>query len=336
VTKVHKGVTFRQSPWMKTFIDFNTEMRKEATSDFAKDFWKLLNNSAYGKTIEQVRNRQNVRIVTTMEDALRYNKKPTVQNVIPINETTCVFMMKRLAVTLNKPIFVGVSVLDIAKSIMYNHHTEGMQRFYGGNCRLLYTDTDSFIYHIKTDDVYKDMASRSDVYDMSEYPPDHPYFGVFHDPQNKKVLGKFKDECAGSVIAQVVCPRPKMYTIRSIRIKKIKDGPYVRDTMGEWEMEDSFTKKVKGITKTAVGNQIHFDDFSKVVNKNVETRVKMTGFRSVEHRIFTEVTTKRALNGLDTKRFAIDHVRTLAFGHKDIIYYQQEIQNDNQSSHVPW
>ena len=124
VTKIHRGVSFSQARWMKPFIDFNTNMRKQASSDFEKDFWKLLNNSAYGKTIEQVRNRQNVRIVTSMQEALRYNRKPTVQNVIPINSSTCVFLMKKKQVTLNKPIFVGVTVLDIAKSVMYKHHTE--------------------------------------------------------------------------------------------------------------------------------------------------------------------------------------------------------------------
>jgi len=81
---------------------------------------------------------------------------------------------------------------------------------------------------------------------------------------------------------------------------------------------------VKGITPAAVKNQIKFDDFNRVIKEDSQTYVRMKTIRSTEHRIFTEVTTKRALNALDTKRFAIDSIRTLAFGHKDIPKYQNQ------------
>ena len=163
-------------------------MRKAATSEFAKDFWKLLNNSAFGKTIEQVRNRQNVQIVTSRQKALYFIKKPTVQNVILINESTSIFVMKRLKVMLNKPIYVGVAVLDISKQIMYNMYYQHLQKEYGNRLKLLYTDTDSLVCHVETSDIYRDMQKNRAFYDMSGYAKDHPKFGIFNDDTNQKVV----------------------------------------------------------------------------------------------------------------------------------------------------
>ena len=124
VTKVHRGIQFTQKAWMAEYINFNTFKRSQARNEFEKNFWKLMNNSSFGKTIEQKRRRQNVVIVISAEQALRYTNKPTVQKIIPINETTCIFLMKRLSVYLNKPITVGTSVCEIAKAVMYDMHQE--------------------------------------------------------------------------------------------------------------------------------------------------------------------------------------------------------------------
>jgi hypothetical protein len=141
ITKIHKVLQFDQSPWMKSFIDFNTAKRKLATNDFEKNFWKLLSNSAFGKTIEQVRDRRNVRIVGSDEECFKYTKKPTCQKIILIDDDTSLFLMKKGSVTLSKPIVVGVSVLEISKTVMHNMHYQFMQKKYGDRCRLVYTDT---------------------------------------------------------------------------------------------------------------------------------------------------------------------------------------------------
>jgi hypothetical protein len=141
VTKVHRGIQFTQKAWMAEYINFNTLKRSKARNEFEKNFWKLMNNSSFGKTIEQKRRRQNVIIVMSAEQAQRYTNKPTVQKIIPINETTCIFLMKRLSVYLNKPITVGTSVCEIAKSVMYDMHYNCIKKFYGKRATLLYTDT---------------------------------------------------------------------------------------------------------------------------------------------------------------------------------------------------
>jgi hypothetical protein len=97
--------------------------------------------SSFGKTIEQKRKRQNIRIVITAAGAQNLTKKPTVQNIIPINETTTLFVMKRLSVFLDKPIAVGASIMDLSKSVMFDMHYNCMQKFYKDRCTLLYTDT---------------------------------------------------------------------------------------------------------------------------------------------------------------------------------------------------
>jgi hypothetical protein len=91
VTKVHRGIQFSQRAWMAEYIHFNTLRRSQARNKFEKNFWKLMNNGSFGKTIEQKRRRQNVVIVMNEEQAKRYTNKPTVQKIIPINETTCIF-----------------------------------------------------------------------------------------------------------------------------------------------------------------------------------------------------------------------------------------------------
>jgi hypothetical protein len=141
VVKVHKILKFAQSAWMKKYIDFNTDLRSKAKTEFEKNFWKLMNNSAFGKTIEQKRNRQNIRIVMSQKSAEEYTRKATVQKIVPINKDTCLFVMKRLSVHLDKPIAVGTSVLEISKAIMYDMHYNCMKTYYGDRATLLYTDT---------------------------------------------------------------------------------------------------------------------------------------------------------------------------------------------------
>ena len=185
ISKIHKVLKFNESAWMKSFIDFNTAMRSKSTTEFEKSFWKLLNNryesfsiriflcmhekivlslylcgmyfnilfcsSAFGKTIEQVRKRKRVNIVTSAEQAFKLTKKPTISNIISINETTSIFIMKQASVYLNKPIAVGTCIMELAKSIMYDMHYNCMQKFYGSRARLVYTDTGNILEHLAID-----------------------------------------------------------------------------------------------------------------------------------------------------------------------------------------
>jgi hypothetical protein len=177
--------------------------------------------------------------------------------------------------------------------------------------------------------MYQDMKDNASYFDMSEYDGDHPLFGKWLDNSNKKVLGKFKDEYHNSVITHLVCPRPKMYGIRSVKIATNEKtrGPlepiiFLKGEDGKFTFESLESKKAKGISRTAVRNQVVLADYVNVLEDSVKTYATMKGIRSTNHIIFTEKIVKKALNGIDSKRFGVDCINTLAFGHKDIPLYE--------------
>lgn len=112
-------------------------------------------------------------------------------------------------VKLNKPVYVGQAVLDLSKLHMYDFWYSHIKKLYGEKAQLCYTDTDSFSLHVETENIYDDMRAHADLYDLSDYSKDHPCYST----ENKKVVGKFKDECCGRHIAKFVGLRPKMYSI---------------------------------------------------------------------------------------------------------------------------
>ena len=185
---------------MKLYIDFNTDKRQQAKTDFERDFYKLLNNSVFGKTMENLRNRVNVCLCNDEVKAKKLISSPTFKHVEIINEDLVMIHRVRAKIEQNKPIYTGFSIFELSKVHMYKFHYDTIVAKYGLDCRLMFTDTDSFCYHIKTDDLYKDMTEFSDVLDTSSYPPDseHAALRQLHSSQNAKVLGEYKDECNGT------------------------------------------------------------------------------------------------------------------------------------------
>ena len=176
-----------------------------------------MNNSVFGKTMENIRKRVSIKIAATKEEAEAYVSQPGfVRYVEMLN--FYVIHMKKANLFLNKPIYTGLAVLDLSKLLMYEFYYDKLKPKYGDNCHLLYTDTDSLILEITTDDVYKDCEPDIDEYDTSEYPKDH----FLYDPKNKKVIGKMKDEMKGNPILEYAGLRPKMYSVRSLENGKTK------------------------------------------------------------------------------------------------------------------
>ena len=115
LTKIHRVLKFKQSDRMKKYIDFNTEKRKNATNDFEKDFFKLMINSVYGKAIENLRKRINVRLVNNAKDFLKYTSRPTYVTHKLFNKDYAAIHEIKPVLVLNKPIYVGFTVLDLSK-----------------------------------------------------------------------------------------------------------------------------------------------------------------------------------------------------------------------------
>ena len=184
--KIHRGVSFHQSFWLKEYISLNTEKRKVARNAFEKDFFKLMNNSIFGKTMENVRGRVDLELVHTATRMRRITSKPSFHKMHIFNQDLVAAQCLKTTIKLNKPIYVGFSILDLSKTLMYDFHYGHIKELYGDAAQLCFTDTDSLLYSIKTDDIYKDMLLHANRYDTSDYPTTHP----LHSNTNKKVLAR--------------------------------------------------------------------------------------------------------------------------------------------------
>ena len=221
ITAVHRGISFYQSSWMEPSIRKNTELRKTAANSFEKDFFKLMNNSVFGKTIENIRRRQNIILVDDRKKAVKLTSRPNFERATIFDKNLIAVHMKKTEVYFNKPVYVGQAILDLSKTLMFNSHYNYIQKKYKDKAELLFTDTDSLMYQIHTDDFYKDISHDLETkFDTSDYPPNHPS-GILTGV-NKKVIGMFKDEVAGKQITCFVGLRPKLYSFRIEEDKEVR------------------------------------------------------------------------------------------------------------------
>ena len=296
--KVHRGIKFYQSPWMEPYIRKNNDLRKTASSSFEKDFFKLMNNSVFGKTIENIRKRQNVNVIDNRKMAVKLSSKPNFERLTIFDENLVAVHMKKTEVYFNKPIYVGQAILDLSKTLMFDFHYNYIRKKYNNNAELLFTDTDSLMYLIQTEDFYRDI--KKDVkkkFDTSDYYDYHPS-GIKTDV-NKKVIGKFKDEAAGNQITHFVVLRPKLYTFKvEMKYKKDKKDGKIK----EIEVEDDETRKAKGVKKNVVKKSLSFEDYKKCLFTEDELMKKMNIIRSKSHEIFSMTVNKVALSANDDKR----------------------------------
>ena len=295
VTKVHRVLQFNQSPWLKQYIDFNTEKRTNAKNAFEKDFFKLMNNSVFGKTMENIRKRVDVRLVTDEKKLLKLTSKPTYVSSKIFNENLVAVHKIKETLTLNRPAYVGTCILDLSKTLMYDFHYNYIKSKYGDKAKLLFTDTDSLTYEIEAKDVYQDFWNDKHKFDNSDYPESSPYY----DKANKKVIGKFKDEAAGVPICEFVGLRSKVYS-------------YMKDNQ-------KGGKTAKGIKKNVIKNNIMHDDYKETLFNNKQMYHKMKTIRSDNHELGSYEINKVSLSCFDDKRYIYeDGVTSYAYGHKNI------------------
>ena len=210
LTKIHRVLKFNQSDWIKKYIDFNTKKRMNAANDFEKEFFKLMINSVYGKTMENLRKRINVRLVNNEKDFLKYTSRPTyITHKIFGKDYAAIHEIKPVLM-LNKPIYVGFTVLELSKWLMYDFHYSFIKKHF--DAELLFTDTDSLTYEVKSKDLYEEFFKQKHLFEISNYPEDSKFF----DETNKTVIGKTKDESEGKIIDEVVGLESKMYSMKNI------------------------------------------------------------------------------------------------------------------------
>ena len=229
---------------LKRFIELSNLIKKHgsklAKDDFEKDLFKLMNNAEFGKTMENIRKHRDIKLVTTDKKRNKLVSEPNYHTINYISEDLSIIEMNKTTVKMNKPIYLGLSILDISKILMYEFWYDYMKLKYNDNVKLCYMDTDNFVMNIKTDDFYKDIANDIEKrFGTSNYEVNRP----LPKGKNKKVIGLMKDKLGGKIITEFVTLRPKTYSYST------DDGK-----------ED---KKAKGTKKCVIKRMIKFNDYKK-------------------------------------------------------------------------
>jgi hypothetical protein len=299
VTKIKEVLEFDQEAFLKSYIDFNTQKRTASKNDFEKDLYKLMNNAVFGKTMENVRNHVDISIITEESQFLKQVCKPQYENHKIYSENMVALKQKKREVKLYKPIYIGGAILDLSKLHMYKFHYDYYKPKYGDNATLLFTDTDSLCYHVKTEDVYKDMKEDIHLFDQSDYSLEG-FRSV--DNTNKKVIGKFKDETSGIPIVEFVGLRSKMYSILLEGGKEKKTG--------------------KGVKKSALKRYVQHADYKRCLLGSVEDQRQLISFnnlRSINHNIGMYRFTKVGLSCSNDKQYLLnDGITSLSYGNYKI------------------
>ena len=245
--------------------------------------------------MENIRKRVDVRLVTDEKKLLKLASKPTYVSSKIFNENLVAVHKIKETLTLNRPAYVGMCILDLSKTLMYDFHYNYIKDNYGNKAKLLFTDTDSLTYEIEAEDVYQDFWNDKDKFDNSDYPGNSPYFNK----ANKKVIGKFKDEAAGVPIIEFVGLRSKMYS-------------YIKDNQKRG-------KTAKGIKKSVIKQDITHDNYKDVLMNNKQIQHKMKTIRSENHELGSYEINKVSLSCFDDKRYIHeDGITSYAYGHSEI------------------
>ncbi len=315
ITKINRYVSFDHSKWLEKYITYNTDMRKKAKNEFEKDFFKLMNNSCFGKTMENVKKRKNFKLFSDEKRISKNLASSLTKNVYVYDENLFGFNKMKTKVILDKPIYLGSCILDLSKLLMYKFVYEYLYPKYGReNVIIYYTDTDSLIITIKTKNLYKDMVDDSDKYDLSEYAKTHPIYEIVNEKfnndeiaiekfmeKNKKVIGKMKDEITNGIITEGFFLKSKCYYVKSTDIKKLE------------------IKKNKGTNKCIVKDELKYNDYKDALKADFKLEKDNICIRSIDHDIFTLNQKKTCQTSLCDKVYLLDNgINSLSYGHKDI------------------
>ena len=270
----------------------NTELRKRAKNDFEKDFYKLMNNAVFGKTMENVRKHRDIKLVTTDQRRNQLVSEPNYHTVKWFSEKLLAIEMKKTKVEMNKPIYLGLLIIKISKTLMHQFWYDYMKPKYGDNVKLCYMDTDSFIMHIKTEDFYKDIADDVEKrFDTSNYEINRPLpIG-----KNKKVIRLMKDELGRKIMTEFVALRPKTYS-------------YLTDDCKEY-------KKAKGAKECVIKQRLKLNNYKYCLLNNEIILKSHQRFKSEGHNVYTEEVNKIVLSSNGDKRLqTFDGITSYPYG----------------------
>ena len=206
--KMHKVISFNQSAWLRPYIDMNTELRTNASNGFEKDYYKLKNNSVYGKTKENIRKNRHIYLDSNNKKYGKLVSEPNYYSAKYICKKLLVTEMKKRKIYMNKPVYLGQAILELSKVLMYKFWYEYIKPKYSSNVNLCYMDTDSFIMQVNTADFYHTISNDVNLwFDTSSYTTKLPRPVPIE--VNKKVLGMMKDELGGEIMSELCCLKAK-------------------------------------------------------------------------------------------------------------------------------
>lgn len=301
VTMVHRIIKYRQASFFEPYISFNSNKRQQASTDFVKDFYKLKNNALFGKTMENVRERMDMRLCNTKKRLITYTSKPLYQRSLYFSESLVGVQLLKDHVKLDKPIYIGQAVLDLSKLEMYQLRYEKLVQYeteFGGRIRTAGGDTDSFFLEVSGISLTKQLLpamARDELLDTSNYPKDHPLFSN----KRKARLGCVKDEGEGEVFKEWVLLRPKCYSMLTVD-------------------QHEKMKKAKGVQQSVVANSIHHEDYVKVYDEcKIDIR-EVRRIASKKHKVRTVAQHKKALGLWEDKRAWTAKNDSVAYGHHSL------------------
>ena len=272
---------------MKEYIDFKTEKITNAVNTFEKYIFKFMINSVYSKTIENLRKRINVRLVNNEKDSLKYSSRTTHITHKIFDKNYAAIHEIQPFLTLNKPVYVGFTVLELSKWLMYDFHFNFIKKHF--DAELLFTDRDHHTYEVKSEDFYEEVFKHKHLFHFSNYPEDSKFF----DETNKKVICKMKDAFEGKIVDEFVGLNSKMHSMKSI------------------DRKESNTAK-------GVNIEIEFNEFKDTLFNKKEIRHKMGRIQVKKHKMEKGEINRKSLS-VDVKIFVLnDGIHTLEYFHKGI------------------
>ena len=309
LTKIHRGIKFQQRAWLKPYIVFNTDKRRQAISKYEKDFFKLLINAIFGKMMENVRRYRNVRMISNGRQHALYVNKPQFKRFEIISEDLVIAELIKPEVTLNKAIYCGLAILDISKHRMFDFHYNCIKKHFP-NAKLCFTDTDSLLYLLYTNNLYKELLKIKDELDLSNYPRNHPLY----DATRRMTPGFFKDESEGIPIEQFCGLRAKCRSI------KMEDDDQKLASYGITKSKNFKSQNIATAgVKKAVHNELTHERFLSVLKNNSYRNIIQRTINAKKHTLYTLENTRIGISALDIKRHILnDGITTLAYGHYQI------------------
>ena len=285
VKQINYIIKFKQAKYLKDYIEYNHKNRIKSTNENDKNLYKLMINSSFGRTLlNKKKYCSNLKIFNDQDydKVLKIISNDRFKDYEAIDENNAIINIEKQCIKLDSPSYIGSCILDLSKIIFYDNWYK-LKNKYKDNISLMYYDTDSYLCHIKTEDIYKDM-SMMNIFDMSSYNHDFKYYkqGVYE-------MGLLKDENSvyNSQIVEACALKSKLYGY-------IKENDKI---------------KYKGIK-----NELDFQSLKNVVFNNEMIKSDFYTIKAKNHKIFS-YTDHKTLIGYTDKRYLYNPVMSYAYGH---------------------